>query len=65
MVVKTASLLADASGNAVFSSTEDLTFVPDLLDALSISKPTAFMETFQMEYKGFQSCVGSGGVTVR
>jgi HD-like signal output (HDOD) protein len=65
MVVKTASLLADASGNAVFGSTEDLTFVPDLLEALSISKPAAFMETFQMEYKGFQSCVASGGATVR
>ena len=65
MVVKAASLLADASGLSVFGSNEDRTFVPELLDALSISKPTALMELFRTQYSGFQTCVGSGGVTVR
>jgi HD-like signal output (HDOD) protein len=64
VVVKTASLLADASGFSVFGSTEDLTFVPELLGALSIQKPAAFMEVFRMEYSAFQSCGTGGGSTV-
>lgn len=55
MVVKTASLLANANGISVFGSNQDLTF--ELLDALSIQKPAAFIEVFRMEYNGFQSCV--------
>jgi HD-like signal output (HDOD) protein len=65
MVVKNASLLADASGFSVFGSNEDQTFVPELLDALKIQKPATFIEVFQTEYNGFQTGVGSGGVTVR
>jgi hypothetical protein len=65
MVVKNASLLADASGFSVFGSNEDHTFVPELLDALKIQKPATFIEVFQTEYNGFQTGVGSGGVTVR
>lgn len=64
MVVKTASLLADATGFSVFGSNEDLGFVPELLDALSVQKPTAFIELFRVEYRGFQTCVATAGATV-
>jgi HD-like signal output (HDOD) protein len=55
MVVKTASLLADATGLSIFGSNrvEDLAFAPHLLDALSVQKPMAFIDVFQAEYAGF------------
>jgi len=56
-VVKTASLLADASGMSMFGSNQDSTLVPELLDALNIQKPAAFMDLFRAEYSGFQTCV--------
>ncbi len=56
-VVKTASLLADASGMSMFGSNQDSTLGPDLLDALNIQKPAAFMDVFRAEYSGFQACV--------
>jgi HD-like signal output (HDOD) protein len=55
MVVKTASLLADANGLSMFAAPPDPSFVPDVLEALRIQKPATFMETFQMEYGGFQT----------
>ena len=55
--MKTASLLADASGMSMFGSNQDSTLVPDLLDALNIQKPETFMEVFRAEYSGFQTCV--------
>lgn len=56
IVVKTASLLADANGMSVFGPdrNEDLSFAPHLLDALSIPKPAALMEGFFAEFSGFQ-----------
>ncbi|HUA84059.1 MAG TPA: HDOD domain-containing protein [Bryobacteraceae bacterium] len=57
MVVKTASLLADATGLSVFGpQTQDLTFAPQLLEALSIEKPMSFFDAFRSEYGGFQNC---------
>lgn len=60
MVVKTASLLADAEGFSVFGpiGDEDLSFAPHLLDALTIQTPGALIDSFQTEYVGFQSSVG-------
>lgn len=58
LVVKTASLLADASGMAIFGSEDSAAFTVDLLDAVSIQKPSKIIDTFHAEYKGFQSCVG-------
>lgn len=57
MIVKTASLLADANGLSVFGVSQDLEFVPDLFEALGIPKPATFLETFRMEYGGLQSCL--------
>lgn len=59
MVVKTASLLADATGFSVFGprADEDFGFGPDLLDALRISKPAKFIDDFQMEYGGLAELV--------
>jgi len=57
MVVKTASLLADANGLSMFGDNRDPAFVPETLDALRIQKAATFMEHFQMEYRGFQSQV--------
>jgi HD-like signal output (HDOD) protein len=54
MVVKTASVLADASGMSMFGSRgdEDVTFGPHLLDAISVPTPATFIDTFQAEYAG-------------
>jgi HD-like signal output (HDOD) protein len=54
MVVKTASLLADAAGLSIFGPrrSEDLEFGPNLLDALSVQKPADFIGAFQAEYGG-------------
>ncbi len=51
MAVKTASLLADMSGMSLFGPRrdEDGAF---LLDAISVPKPTAFIDAFQAEYGG-------------
>ena len=57
MVVKTASLLADANGMSVFGSTQDSTFVEDLLDSLDLPASSAFMELFEAEYNSLQSCL--------
>jgi HD-like signal output (HDOD) protein len=57
MIVKTASLLADANGLSMFESNVDPAFVPDVLSALQIQKPSSVIELFQGEYQGFQSCV--------
>jgi HD-like signal output (HDOD) protein len=59
IVVKTASLLADANGVSVFGPhrDEDLAFVPELLDAMSIQKPAMLIETFQADFSGFQNSV--------
>lgn len=59
MIVKTASLLADANGMSVFGRSHTSTLAPELLDALSIQAPTAFMEEFRLEYSGFNTCVAS------
>ncbi len=57
MIVKTASLLADANGLSMFGDNRDPDLVPDTLDALRIQKAATFMEHFHMEYRGFQSQV--------
>jgi HD-like signal output (HDOD) protein len=57
MVVKTASMVADANGISMFGSKEDLSLLPELLEALSIQKPTTFIEMFRAEYNGLQGCV--------
>jgi HD-like signal output (HDOD) protein len=57
MVVKTASLVADGDGISVFHSDEDWTLMPELLDALSIPKPTSFIDKFRAEYDGLRSCM--------
>jgi HD-like signal output (HDOD) protein len=55
MVVKTASLLADANGFSIFGPrrNEDLAFAPDLQDAVSVQKPMVLIDVFQAEYAGF------------
>ena len=58
MAVKTASLLADSNGMSMFGSNQDSAFAPELLGALSVQNPATFIEVFQKEYNGFQSCVG-------
>jgi HD-like signal output (HDOD) protein len=57
MVVKTASLLADANGISVFGlrRNEDVAFGPDLLDAMCVQKPASLIEAFQAEY----GCLGA------
>jgi HD-like signal output (HDOD) protein len=57
MVVKTASLLADANGMSTFGSNHDPALAPDLLGALSLQNQAAFIEAFQTEYSCFHSCV--------
>jgi HD-like signal output (HDOD) protein len=57
MVVKTASLLADADGISTFGAGQDGSFVPALLEAMSIQKPAAFLDLFHLEYRELQSCV--------
>jgi HD-like signal output (HDOD) protein len=58
IVVKTASLVADGDGISMFRSEEDGALMPELLDALSIPKPTSFIDRFHAEYNGLRSCVG-------
>ena len=57
MVVKTASLMADACAISIVRSEQNPTFVPELLEALGIESPSHFVEMFQTEYIGLQSCV--------
>jgi HD-like signal output (HDOD) protein len=59
MVVKTASLLADASGFSIFGprTDDDLGFGPDLLDVLRVQKPAKFVDDFQAEYGGLAELV--------
>jgi HD-like signal output (HDOD) protein len=56
VVVKTASLLADAGRISVFDSARDDGFTTELLDAVGISTPVKFLEAFEVEYNGLQSC---------
>lgn len=55
MVVKTASLLADADGISTFGLTQDGSFVPALLETVGIHKPAAFRESFRLEYRELHS----------
>ncbi len=55
-VVKTASLLADASGVSIFDSGEDNELAIQLLEALGIPAPQDFMARFQTEYGNVQAC---------
>ncbi len=55
-VVKTASLLADASGISTFDSSEDNSLVTQLLDALEIPAPLDFIAKFKTEYDSVQPC---------
>ena len=57
MVVKTASLLADANGMSTFGSNHHLAFASELLGALSIQNPATFIDAFQTEYNCFHSSV--------
>jgi HD-like signal output (HDOD) protein len=64
MVVKTASLLADADGTSVFGSTQDSTFVQQLLEALKLPAPSKLLELFRAEYNGLQACLVGGQTAV-
>jgi hypothetical protein len=55
-VVKTASLLADASGISIFDASEDNGLAMQLLEALEIPAPLDFMAKFQTEYGSVQAC---------
>jgi len=57
--VKTASLLADATGISLFDSGEDDGFATELLAVLEIPAPVKFMETFRTEYNGLQACAAA------
>ena len=54
MIVKSASLLADANGFSLFGpqQNEEPAFGTHLLDAISVQKPAIFLEAFQAEYSG-------------
>jgi putative nucleotidyltransferase with HDIG domain len=54
--VKTASLLADANGIAIFGSSEDASLTTELLAALEIPAPVEFIATFEREYSGLRAC---------
>ncbi len=56
VVVKTASLLADAHGVSIFHSHQEHSLRAELLDALQIPAPIQFLAAFEMEYNGLQSC---------
>jgi HD-like signal output (HDOD) protein len=55
-VVKTASLLADASGISIFDSSADDDRVIRLLEALGIPVPLDFIAKFEAEYSNVQAC---------
>jgi len=55
-VVKTASILADASGISIFGSSEDSSLATQLLDALEIPAPLDFIAKFKAEYTSVQAC---------
>jgi putative nucleotidyltransferase with HDIG domain len=55
-VVKTASLLADASGIAIFNSGEDRDQAIRLLEALGIPAPLDFIAKFEAEFSNVQAC---------
>jgi putative nucleotidyltransferase with HDIG domain len=55
-VVKTASLLADASGISTFDSSEDDSLVTQLLEALEIPDPLHFIAKFKAEFDSVQPC---------
>jgi putative nucleotidyltransferase with HDIG domain len=56
-VVKTASLLADASGISIlFDSSEDDRLAARLMDALEIPAPLDFIQKFQTEFNNVQVC---------
>jgi hypothetical protein len=54
--VKTASLLADASGIAIFNSSEDRDQAIRLLEALGIPAPLDFIAKFDAEFSNVQAC---------
>jgi len=54
-VVKTASLLADASGISIFDSSEDDDLAIQLLGALGITGPQEFIAKFEAEYSNVQA----------
>jgi HD-like signal output (HDOD) protein len=64
MVVKTASLLADSNGMSVFGLNHSPMLPADLLDALNVSEPIAFIEAFRLEYGGFHSCQSSPATSI-
>ncbi len=55
-VVKTASLLADASGLAIFDSRENHDLAIRLLETLEIPSPRDFIAKFEAEYSNVQAC---------
>ena len=55
-VVKTASLLADASGISIFDSNKDNDVAIPILDALGIAAPLDFIAKFEAEYSNVQAC---------
>ena len=55
-VVKTASLLADASGISIFDSNKDNDRAIQLLEALGIPAPLDFIAKFEAEYSNVQAC---------
>jgi HD-like signal output (HDOD) protein len=56
VVVKTASLLADASGISIFDSSEDNELAIQLLEALEIPGPLNFMAKFEAEFSNVKAC---------
>lgn len=55
-VVKTASLLADASGISIFDSRTDGDLAIQLLEALGIAAPLDFIAKFEAEFSNVQAC---------
>lgn len=54
-IVKTASLLADAGGLSTFETRVDSERAIELLDALAVPAPVAFLEKFQREFSALQT----------
>jgi HD-like signal output (HDOD) protein len=54
--VKTASLLADASGISIFNVPENERLTTDLLEALAVPIPAEFIATFKVEYVVLRAC---------
>jgi HD-like signal output (HDOD) protein len=55
-VVKTASLLADASQINLCDANQDRTLASELLDAVGIADSAKFTKAFEAEYSGLLSC---------